>query len=323
MTGPTHDPVSTDELLAGLKAMGVPVDSDLVAALQAAEPPPETSSKPQPTKMKSNRWGIDIPPERRPAPGEPGDLLCGLIEADSPLPADPTEVLQMLGILDKDVDCKEGSAGGDKGSREETVHSADRHVGDDGSSSRSALPSLDGGELLKDPDTALQKFRAAGGTDAGLLGPVMKGESLLHLVRTGSQPAVLRATLKAYVPVLARQMCLEAGVDGVSAMMVAEQAAEARADEAYHRALAGQSLDDGDTKQADKLNKSADRFSSRMMRATEQLFRMRRPKVNVTVKSIANLNLGEQKIVNGSDDTSTAQARGPVVSNVGDQRRSR
>ena len=163
-------------------------------------------------------------------------------------------------------------------------------------------PTLDGAALLADPDAALARFKAEGGVVEQLVVEYIEGESLLHLLRSGSQPAMLRATLKAMVPALARQMCAEAGVAGVAAMMVAEQAAEARGDEAYHRALAGEALDSNDLKKAEMLNKAADRFSRRMLKATEQLFRMRRPKVTVNVRSVGNLNLGEQKIVNESDD---------------------
>ena len=163
-------------------------------------------------------------------------------------------------------------------------------------------PTLAGTDLLEDPDAALAGFKAAGGVDESMVSDYLSGESLLHLLRTGSQPTMVRATMKAMVPALARQMCIEAGVEGIAAMMVAEQAAEARVDEAYHRALAGTALDDMDIPKADRLNKMADRFSRRMLKATEQLFRMRRPKVTVNVKSVGNMNLGDQKIVNESVD---------------------
>jgi len=93
-------------------------------------------------------------------------------------------------------------------------------------------------------------------------------------------------------------MCAEAGVEGVSAMLLAEQVAEARADEAYHRALAGTALDSNDLKRAEMLNKAADRFSRRMMKALEQLHRLRKPRVNVTVKQAGNVNLGSQQVIN-------------------------
>jgi len=164
-------------------------------------------------------------------------------------------------------------------------------------------PTLDGAALLADPDTELARFMSAGGALEQLVVEYIEGRSLLHLLRTGSQPAMVRAAMKAMVPVLANQMCAEAGVSGVAAMMVAEQAAEARVDEAYHRALAGEALDANDLRKAETLNKAADRFSRRMLKATEQLFRMRRPKVTVNVRSVSNLNLGEQNIVNESDDS--------------------
>ena len=165
-------------------------------------------------------------------------------------------------------------------------------------------PTLAGADLLDDPDAALAGFKATGGVDESMVADYLSGESLLHLLRTGSQPTMVRATMKAMVPALARQMCIEAGVEGIAAMMVAEQAAEARVDEAYHRALAGTALDDMAIPKADRLNKMADRFSRRLLKATEQLFRMRRPSVNVRIARASNVNLGTQQVVNESDDTS-------------------
>ena len=174
-------------------------------------------------------------------------------------------------------------------------------------------PSLDGAALLTDPDAALARFREAGGVDEAFVVEYLSGESLLHLLRTGSQPAMVRATLKAMVPALSRQMCAEAGVDGVAALMVAEQAAEARVDEAYHRALAGEALDANDLRKADMLNKAADRFSRRMLKAVEQLTRMRRPSVNVRIAKAANVNLGTQQVVNESGDGDPSLGPRPQV----------
>jgi len=163
-------------------------------------------------------------------------------------------------------------------------------------------PVLDGAALLADPDLELARFKSAGGAIEQLVVEYIEGQSLLHLLRTGSQPAMVRASLKGMVPILARQMCAEAGVEGVAAVMVAEQAAEARVDEAYHRALAGEALDSNDLRQAEMLNKAADRFSRRMLKAIEQLTRMRRPSVNVRIAQAGNVNLGTQQVVNESDD---------------------
>ena len=174
-------------------------------------------------------------------------------------------------------------------------------------------PTLDGADLLADPDAALARFKAEGGVVEQLVVEYIEGESLLHLLRTGSQPAMLRATQKSLVGPLARQMCAEAGVSGIAAMMVAEQAAEARVDEAYHRALAGEALDTNDLRKAEMLNKAADRFSRRMLKAVEQLTRMRRPSVNVRIAKAANVNLGTQQVVNESGDGDPSLGPRPQV----------
>jgi hypothetical protein len=161
-------------------------------------------------------------------------------------------------------------------------------------------PALDGALLLADPDAAMDGYKKAGGEDDDLVQGYLAGGSFLHIMRVGGQPAVLRATLKALVGPLARQMCIEAGVEGVSATLLAEQVAEARADEAYHRALAGTALDSNDLKRAELLNKAADRFSRRMMKGLEQLHRLRRPNVNVKIARASNVNLGRQQIINGT-----------------------
>ncbi len=174
--------------------------------------------------------------------------------------------------------------------------------GEEESPSAQSGPTLDGGRLLADPDAELSRYKSEGGTDLDLVAGYLVGQSFLHVVRNSSQPAMARAVMKALVPPLARQMCAEAGVEGVSAMMLAEQAAEARADEAYQRALAGAALDGGDLKRAEQLEKAADRHSRRMMKAVEQLHRLRRPGVNVKISRAGNVNLGSQRIVNPQED---------------------
>ena len=175
-----------------------------------------------------------------------------------------------------------------------------RPVDEDEVPSEEPGPALDGALLLADPDAALARYKSNGGTDHDLVNGYLSSASFLHLVRTSSQPAMARATLMAMVPALARTMCAEAGVEGVSAMLLAEQAAEARADEAYHRALAGTALDSNDLKRAEMLNMAADRFSRRMMKALEQIHRLRKPRVNVTVKQAGNVNFGSQQVTNGA-----------------------
>lgn len=171
------------------------------------------------------------------------------------------------------------------------------------------VPVLDGARLLADPDGELSRYKTEGGTDLDLIVGYLSGRSFLHIVRTSGQPAMARAVMKALVPPLARTMCKEAGVEGVSAMLLAEQVAEARADESYHRLLAGTSLEEGDLKKADQLEKMADRCSRRMFKALEQLHRLHRPSVNVRIKQASNVNLGRQQVVNSPVDTQPATGR--------------
>ena len=159
---------------------------------------------------------------------------------------------------------------------------------------------LTGHALIADPDSALEAFRSAGGTDRELTKWYARGESPMHLLRSGAQPQMLQAGLKAMVPPLARQLCAEAGVEGVGPMLLSEQIVEARVDECYHRMLAGLALEEDDLPRADRLQKMADRCSSRMTRGLEQLHRSKRPQVTVRVDKVANLNLGEQSVVNES-----------------------
>jgi hypothetical protein len=165
---------------------------------------------------------------------------------------------------------------------------------------------LTGHALIADPDSALEAFRSAGGTDRELIKWYARGESPVHLLRTGAQPQMLQAGLKALVPPLARQLCAEAGVEGVGPMLLSEQIVEARVDECYHRMLAGLALDEDDLPRADRLQKMADRCSTRMAKALDQLHRIRRPRVNVRIGKAANVNLGEQTVVNESADSSTS-----------------
>ena len=161
---------------------------------------------------------------------------------------------------------------------------------------RSSNSPLSGQALLVDPDAALQAFRTTGGTDRELVEWYASGASPAHLLRTGAQPQMLKAGLKAMVPSLSRQLCREAGVKGVGPMLLAEQVAEARVDECYHRMLAGLALEADDIARADRLQRMADRHSTRMTKALDQLHRMKRPKVTVRVDRVSNLNLGTQEV---------------------------
>lgn len=214
----------------------------------------------------------------------PDDLLTAMHTLD-----DRELDLMMKQIAFNDLRPEDGDGGAGDGGEGESP------------SARSG-PTLDGGRLLADPDAELSRYKSEGGTDLDLVAGYLVGQSFLHVVRTTSQPAMARSVMKALVPPLARQMCIEAGVEGVSAMMLAEQAAEARADEAYQRALAGSALDEGDLKKAERLEKAADRHSRRLMKAVEQLHRLRRPSVSVKIREASNVNLGSQRIVNPQVD---------------------
>ena len=169
---------------------------------------------------------------------------------------------------------------------------------------------LTGHALIADPDSAMEAFRSAGGTDRELIKWYARGESPLHLLRSGAQPSMLKASLKTMGPALARQLCAEAGVEGVGPMLLSEQIVEARVDECYHRMLAGLALEEDDLPRADRLQKMADRCSSRMTRGLEQLHRSKRPQVTVRVDKVANLNLGEQSVVNESADSGVSSDLG-------------
>jgi hypothetical protein len=226
--------------------------------------------------------------EAQPADRHP--LLKLLDEHEVPLPEGLLDVLDErdLDIVLKDITSNALRPVGDEPDEDET-------------SSEEPGPALDGALLLADPDAAVQRYKESGGQDDDLVQGYLAGGSFLHIMRVGGQPAMLRATLKALVGPLARAMCAEAGVEGVSATLLAEQVAEARADEAYHRALAGTALDSNDLKRAEMLNKAADRFSRRMMKGLEQLHRLRRPNVNVKIARASNVNLGHQQIINRPD----------------------
>ena len=169
---------------------------------------------------------------------------------------------------------------------------------------------LTGHALIADPDSAMEAFRSAGGTDRELIKWYARGESPLHLLRSGAQPSMLKASLKTMGPALARQLCAEAGVEGVGPMLLSEQIVEARVDECYLRMLAGLALEEDDLPRADRLQKMADRCSSRMTRGLEQLHRSKRPQVTVRVDKVANLNLGEQSVVNESADSGVSSDLG-------------
>ena len=162
--------------------------------------------------------------------------------------------------------------------------------------------SISGEELVKDPGSALQAFRADGGTDDQLVVWYLSGESPVHLLRSGGQPQMLQASLKSMVHSLARELCEEAGVEGVGAMLLAEQVAESRCDEAYARTLMGFALDKNELAQAERHEKMANRASKRMLDALDRLHRLRRPKVNVKIGRAGNVNLAEQQVVNESVD---------------------
>jgi hypothetical protein len=161
---------------------------------------------------------------------------------------------------------------------------------------------LTGHALIVDTDSAMEAFRSAGGTDRELIEWYARGVSPLHLLRSGAQPQMLKASLKTMGPALARQLCAEAGVEGVGPMLLSEQIVEARCDEAYLRMLAGLALEEDDIARADRLGRMADRCSTRMAKALDQLHRIRRPRVSVRIGKASNVNLGEQTVVNESAD---------------------
>jgi hypothetical protein len=155
--------------------------------------------------------------------------------------------------------------------------------------------------LLERPWSELDRVGSSG--QKALVEEYRRGRSHLHFVRTDSQPAMLRSLLRSVVPALVDDLLQEVGMDTPSARLLAEQAAEARADEAYCRMLAGIEIDTAQIAKAERLEKMANRHSRRMSKALEQLHRLQRPKVNVRIDHARNVNLGEQQIVNRSADT--------------------
>ena len=155
--------------------------------------------------------------------------------------------------------------------------------------------------LLEKPWSELD--RIGPGVQKALVEEYRRGRSHLHFLRSDSQPKMLRAVMRSVIPALVGALLEEVQMDTASARLLAEQAAEARADEAYYRMLAGIELDKAQITRADKLHVAADRHAKRMSRALEQLHRLRRPKVNVRIDSAKNVNLGDQRIVNESADT--------------------
>jgi len=136
------------------------------------------------------------------------------------------------------------------------------------------------------------------------------GESFLHMVRQSTQPEMLRVALSTEAKMLVEELLADMGLQGMAARLVAEQAAEARADEAFYRAMAGRTLegDDGQRIRGKEWQRMADAASRRMLKALDSLRLMRRPKVNMRVSQVHNLNTGEQQIVNQTVDRSRAEA---------------
>jgi hypothetical protein len=189
-----------------------------------------------------------------------------------------------------------------RGSDTEGSNSPDEPTEADEVARLSPDETLSGRDLVVDPDAALQAFRAGGGTDEKLARWYLSGDSPVHLLRNGTQPGMLKAALKSMVPSLAKEICHEAGIAGVGAMLLAEQVVEARADEAYARMFMGIALEGTDLPQAERYEKIANRASRRMMDALDRLHRLRRPKVSVRIDKASNVNLGEQTVVNESAD---------------------
>jgi len=164
-----------------------------------------------------------------------------------------------------------------------------------------SLAAMTGLALLDRPWSELDRTGSSG--QKALAEEYRRGRSHLHFVRTDSQPAMLRSLLRSVVPALVEDLLDEVEMDTPSARMLAEQVAEARADEAYYRMLAGIELDKAQITRADKLHVAADRHAKRMSRALEQLHRLRRPRVAVKIGQASNVNLGEQRVVHRSVDT--------------------
>ena len=165
----------------------------------------------------------------------------------------------------------------------------------------STVPAMTGKDLLEQPWSTLDAAGREG--NQALMDAYRKGRSPLHYVRSDCQPVMLKSLLRSTVPAMVEDLLDEVGMDTPSARLLAEQVAEARADESYARMLSGMELEKAQVAKAERLVKIADRHSKRMASALEQLHRLRRPKVNVRIDSAKNVNLGDQRIVNRSVDT--------------------
>jgi len=262
--------MSADELIGSLEALGIDVDPDTADALKRTEQP----------EMEA-LTALDA--------REPGALLRGLMAAGVPLPGDPTEVLEML------EEARAVTEGAPAGGLEPAAHGE----GEDAS----PPAALRGDALLDDPDGAVSKFRKAGGDDDDFIRSYLGCSSLLHILRTASQPEAIRSVFKTMLAPMAGQLCREAGVEGLSAQLLAEAVVEARIDEAHAKALAGVALDSGEFSKAERLERLADRHATRMRKSLDQLHRLRRPAVNVKIGQAANVNLGIQNVAtnNGSE----------------------
>ena len=170
------------------------------------------------------------------------------------------------------------------------------------------VPALSGKDLLERPWSTLD----AGDREEqlALMKGYRQGRSHLHFVRTDSQPTMLRAVMRSIVPALVEDLLVEVGMDTPSARLLAEQAAEARAEESYCRMLVGLELDRLQVSKAAQLEKMAGRHSKRMCQALEQLHRLRRPKVSVKIGQASNVNMGQQ-VVNRGVDTHAGDGEAP------------
>ena len=256
--------MSADELLESLQAVGIDVDPETADAIRQTD-----------DFIDEDRREPDIEVE------EPGALLLGLVKAGIPLPGDPTEVLQMLGVVPTPaVDPVGGDASCGEGDEEPAAPPA----------------TLSGEDLLENTDGELSRFREAGGEDEHFVASYLGADSMLHILRTAAQPEAVRPVFKTLQAPMARQLCREAGVSGLSAFLLAESVVEARIDEAHVKALAGVALGEMDVVKAERLERLADRHATRMRKSLEQLHRLRRPAVNVKIGNAGNVNLGQQVV---------------------------
>lgn len=157
-------------------------------------------------------------------------------------------------------------------------------------------PALSGEGLLENPEEELARFRSAGGADELFVASYIESDSLIHILRTASQPAAVRPVLMAMRTPMAKQLCSEAGIVGLSAHMLAEAVVEARIDEAHYKALAGVALGNNEFDKAERLERLADRQATKMRKSLDQLHRLRRPAVSVKIGQASNVNLGSQTV---------------------------